>query len=156
MTSPPLLDVYRGGGTPISNGYGCKTHTSKGWAFGENTVSKNDRPLGEKPNFGSKLGGIGWECYSWSFSEHFKSRNLKKKNHRKWHKWSIKIGKGNLNLTENRLSWNEMCCASDNHNYMCHTCAKEFSNLSFNKAVIDKNISIFHDIAPNFTFSHKS
>ena len=34
--------------------------------------------------------------------------------------------KGNLYLTENRLSWNEMCCAADNHNYMCHTCAKEF------------------------------
>ena len=37
-----------------------------------------------------------------------------------------KIGKGNLYLTENPLSWNVMCCASDNHNYMCHTCAKEF------------------------------
>ena len=37
-----------------------------------------------------------------------------------------KIGKGNLYLNENRLSWNEMCCASDNHNYMCHTCAKDF------------------------------
>ena len=43
-----------------------------------------------------------------------------------------KIGKENLYLTENRLSWNVMCCASDNHNYMCHTCAKEFSNSSFN------------------------
>ena len=42
------------------------------------------------------------------------------------------MGKGNLYITENRLSWNEMCCASDNHNYMCHTCAKEFSNSSFN------------------------
>ena len=62
-----------------------------------------------------------------------------------------KIGKGNLYLTENRLSWNEMCCASDNHNYMCHTCAKEFLNSSFNKAVINK-ISHFHNIAPNFTF----
>ena len=37
-----------------------------------------------------------------------------------------KIGKGNLYLTENRLSWNKMFCASDNHNYMCHTCAKDF------------------------------
>ena len=36
-----------------------------------------------------------------------------------------KIGKGNLYLTENRLSWNEMCCDSDNHNYMCHTCANQ-------------------------------
>ena len=43
-----------------------------------------------------------------------------------------KIGKGNLYLAENRLSWNEMCCASDNHKYMCHTCAKEFLNSSFN------------------------
>ena len=23
-------------------------------------------------------------------------------------------------------SWNEMCCATDNHNYMCHTCQKNF------------------------------
>ena len=66
-----------------------------------------------------------------------------------------KIGKGNLYLTENRLSWNEMCCASDNHNYMCHTCAKEFWNSNFNEAVIDK-ISNFHDIVPNFTFLSKS
>ena len=43
-----------------------------------------------------------------------------------------------------------MCCASDN--YMCHTCAKEFSNASFNEAVIDK-ISNLHDIAPNSTYS---
>ena len=45
-----------------------------------------------------------------------------------------------------------MCCASDNHNYMCHICAKEFLNSSLNWEVIDK-ISNFHDIAPNFTFS---
>ena len=37
-----------------------------------------------------------------------------------------KIGKGNLYLTENRLSWNEMWCTPDNHTYMCHTCAKDF------------------------------
>ena len=48
-----------------------------------------------------------------------------------------------------------MCCASDNYNYMCHTCAKEILNSSFNWAVIDK-ISFFHDIAPNFTFSQIS
>ena len=66
-----------------------------------------------------------------------------------------KIRKGNLYLTEKRWSWNGMCCASDNHNYMCHTCAKEFSNSSFNPVVIDK-ISNFHDIAPNFTFSQIS
>ena len=67
----------------------------------------------------------------------------------------LKTGKGTLYLTENRLSWNEMCCASDNHYYMCHTCAKEFLNSSFNLEVIDK-ISNFHDIAPNFPFSQIS
>ena len=49
----------------------------------------------------------------------------------------------------------ETKCAAGNHNYMCHTCAKEFLNLNFNYAVIDK-ISNFHDIAPNSTYSHKS
>ena len=48
-----------------------------------------------------------------------------------------------------------MCCASDNHNYMCRTCAKEFLNSSFNEAVIDQ-ISYFQDIAPNFTLKKKS
>ena len=48
-----------------------------------------------------------------------------------------------------------MFCASDNHNYMCHICAKEFSNSNFNEAVIDK-VSNFYEIAPNFTFSQKS
>ena len=49
-----------------------------------------------------------------------------------------------------------MCCTSDNHNYMCHTCAKRFFlNSSLNWAVIDK-ISNFHDIAPNLTFSQIS
>ena len=48
-----------------------------------------------------------------------------------------------------------MCCAADNHNYMCHTCAKEFLDSNFSEAVIDK-ISIFHEIAPNSTYSHKS
>ena len=43
-----------------------------------------------------------------------------------------KIGKGNLYLTEYWLSWNEMYCASDNHNYICQTWAKEFLNSSFN------------------------
>ena len=39
-----------------------------------------------------------------------------------------------------------MCCAADNHNNMCHTCAKEFLDSNFNQAVIDK-ISNFHEIA---------
>ena len=62
----------------------------KAGAFGETTVSKNEGSLGEKPNLGSKLVGIGWECYFWSFSERFKSRNLQQqKKRRKWQKWSI-------------------------------------------------------------------
>ena len=81
------------GGTPISNGYGVRLTLPKAGTFGENTVSKNEGSLGEKPNFGSKLGGIGWECYFWSFSQRFKSRGLQQQqqqqNRRKWQKWSI-------------------------------------------------------------------
>ena len=57
-----------------------------------------------------------------------------------------KIGKGNLYLTENQWSWNKICCAADNHNNMCHTCAKEFLDLNFNYAIIDKisNCPKFH------------
>ena len=65
------------------------------------------------------------------------------------------VGEGNLYLIEHRLSWNEMCCAADNHNYMCRACAKEFLDSNFNEAVIDK-ISNFHENAPNFTYSQKS
>ena len=61
---------------------------------------------------------------------------------------------GNRYLTENRLSRNEMWCAVVNHNHMRHICAKGFLNLNFNYAVIDK-ILIFHEIAPNFTYSQK-
>ena len=48
-----------------------------------------------------------------------------------------------------------MWCASDNHNYMCHICAKELLDLNFNEAVIDK-ASIFNEIAQNFTYSQES
>ena len=48
-----------------------------------------------------------------------------------------------------------MCCAADNHNYICHKCAKEFSDSNFNQAVIDK-ISNFLEIAPNSTYSQIS
>ena len=47
-----------------------------------------------------------------------------------------------------------MCCASDNHNYLCHTCAKEFLKFELQLSSFDE-ISNFHDIAPNFTFSQK-
>ena len=43
-----------------------------------------------------------------------------------------KLGKGNLCLTENWLSRNEMWCALDNYNYMCHICVKGFLDLNFN------------------------
>ena len=46
-----------------------------------------------------------------------------------------------------------MCCAADNHNYMCHTYAKEFLDSNFSYAVMDKKIN-FHEIAPNSTYSH--
>ena len=66
-----------------------------------------------------------------------------------------KIGNGNLYLTENWLSWNEMCCASYNHNYMCHTYAKEFLKFELQLSSYWQNIK-FHDIAPNFAFSQIS
>ena len=49
-----------------------------------------------------------------------------------------------------------MCCgASDNHNNMRHTCVKDLLDSNFNYAVIYK-ISIFKEIAPNFTYLQKS
>ena len=45
--------------------------------------------------------------------------------------------------------------AVDNHNYMCHTCAKGYLDSNFNEAIIN-NISNFHEIAPNFIYSQKS
>ena len=48
---------------------------------------------------------------------------------------------------EYSLSKNEMWCAADNHNYVCHICAKE--------QIIDK-ISNFHEIDPTFTNSQKN
>ena len=47
-----------------------------------------------------------------------------------------------------------MCCAAGNHNYMSHTCAKEFLDSNSNYVVIDI-ISNFQEIAPNFTYSQK-
>ena len=60
-----------------------------------------------------------------------------------------KIGKGNLYLTENRSSRNQMWCSRDNHKHMCHICTKGFLDSKLNLAVIDK-ISNFHEIAPKF------
>ena len=68
---------------------------------------------------------------------------------------NIKLRKGNLYLTENRLRKNEIWCVVDNYNDTCHTCAKGFLDLSFNLAVTNK-ISDFHKITPNFTYSQKN
>ena len=51
-----------------------------------------------------------------------------------------KIGKGNLYLIENWLSWNDMRCAAANHNYMCHTCAKEFLHFELQSSSYWQNI----------------
>ena len=60
-----------------------------------------------------------------------------------------------MHLIENRSSKNEMWCAADNHNYMCHICKKKnFIDLNSKQTVIDK-ISNFHKIATNFTNSKK-
>ena len=66
------------------------------------------------------LKAFSWETDLWVTLGDFTAENKK-------------IGKGNLYLTENWLSWNEICCAADNHNNMCHTCAKEFLDSNFNK-----------------------
>ena len=66
------------------------------------------------------LKAFSWETDLWVSLGNFTVK--KKKN----------IGKENLYLTENRLSWNEMCCAADNHNYICHTCAKACLDSNFN------------------------
>ena len=41
------------------------------------------------------------------------------------------IGEGNLYLSENWLSRNEMWCAAGNHSRMRHTCAKGFLDSNF-------------------------
>ena len=89
------------------------------------------------------LKAFSWETDFWITLGDFKVKKTRK------------IGKGNLHLSENRLSWNEIWRAADNHNYMCHKCTKEFLDSNLNQAVIDK-ISNFHEISPNSTYSHKS
>ena len=46
-----------------------------------------------------------------------------------------------------------MCCASDNHNYMCHTCAKEFKIQASIKKLLTK-YQIF-TILPQISHFHK-
>ena len=82
-------------------------------------------------------------------------RNRSLSNARWFYGKKRKIRKGNLYLTENRLERNELLFAEGYHSYMCHIWSKGFLDSKFNKAVIDK-ISIFPEIAPNFTSSQKS
>ena len=42
-----------------------------------------------------------------------------------------------------------MCCASDNHNYMCHTCAKEFFKFELQLSSYSQNIK-FSRYCPKF------
>ena len=64
-----------------------------------------------------------------------------------------KIGKGNLHLTKNRLSWNEMCCASDNHKlYVTHV-QKNFKIRATIKQLLTK-YQIF-TILPQISHFHK-
>ena len=57
-------------------------------------------------------------------------------------------------LTEYRVSRNEMWCAADYDNYICHICAKGDLDSNINISVINKT-SNFHEIAQNFTYSPK-
>ena len=82
-------------------------------------------------------------------------RNLSLSDARWFYGKKHRIGKENLYLIENRLSWNEMCCASDNHNDMCHTCAKEFLNFDLQLSNYWQNIDIF-TILPQISHFHKN
>ena len=55
-------------------------------------------------------------------------RNRSLSNARWFYGKKRKIGKGNLYLTENRLSWNEIFCAADNQQlYVSHMCKRIFT-----------------------------
>ena len=47
-----------------------------------------------------------------------------------------------------------MCCTSDNHNYMCHTCAKEFFKI---QALIKQLLTKYQifTILPQISHFHK-
>ena len=48
-----------GGALQYQMDMGVRLTLPKARAFGENTISKNEGSFSEKPNFSSKLGGIG-------------------------------------------------------------------------------------------------
>ena len=60
---------------------------------------------------------------------------------------NVQIGRGDLYCIKYWLSWNEKCCAVNNHNnYMCHICAKGFLDPNFNQAVIVKTLTFWKEI----------
>ena len=67
-----MAAVGGGGGALLYQmNMGVRLTLPKAGAFGENTISKNEGSLGEKPNFGSKLGALGENVTFSSFSERF-------------------------------------------------------------------------------------
>ena len=68
---------------------------------------------------------------------------------------NAKIGKGNLYLTENGLSRNEIYCAADIHNYMCHIYVqKDFQIRTLIKQLLIK-YQIFTKL-PQISHIHKN
>ena len=56
-------------------------------------------------------------------------------------------------LTENRLGKNEIWCAADNHNCMCHVCAKELSkNINFSRNGPQMSCSIYYSQILQYIF----
>ena len=66
--------------------------------------------------FLSRLSAPHFLPVTWSFSHAHVDFNVK----------NCMIGKGNLLFKAHHKLKAEMCCASDNHNYMCHTCDEYF------------------------------
>ena len=67
------------GGTPISNGYGCKVHTSKGWGIRWEHNLKKWGIIGWEAKFWFKIRGHWVRMLLLIFQWALKSRNLKKK-----------------------------------------------------------------------------
>ena len=48
-----------------------------------------------------------------------------------------------------------MLSATNNHNFMCHVCAKGLLASNVNEVIIYKISNNFYEITPNFTYSQK-
>ena len=83
-------------------------------------------------------------------------RNQSLSNVRWFYAKNFKIGEGNLYLTENQLSRNEIWYAEDNHIYMCHICAKGILDSNFNEAVIDTKHHFFKILPQISHIFHKN